>query len=178
MYFCETKLCGFDHTIQDNLRNIACVCHTFDKIQDEHAPDIDFPYLLLSTILPTRMTVDDIFRELKRNNGERWTEFDKFLFSKGIQEDHVRTMKRWSQRLDNSHGISSDSTSNSQKRTREVEEQSESECGICYARPKIIKLLPCTHELCEECVLKIESEFCPYCRSQVVTTTSKYDLSY
>lgn len=46
------------------------------------------------------------------------------------------------------------------------EEEGESDCMICYNRPKNIVLLPCRHcSVCHPCLRSLRDEKCPLCRS-------------
>ncbi|CAJ1361008.1 unnamed protein product [Effrenium voratum] len=46
------------------------------------------------------------------------------------------------------------------------EDAGESECMICYARPKNVLLLPCRHcSVCHSCLRSLRDEKCPLCRS-------------
>jgi len=46
------------------------------------------------------------------------------------------------------------------------EEEGESECMICYSRPKNVLLLPCRHcSVCRPCLRSLRDEKCPLCRS-------------
>jgi len=46
------------------------------------------------------------------------------------------------------------------------EDAGESDCMICYARPKNVVLLPCRHcSVCHSCLRSLRDEKCPLCRS-------------
>lgn len=46
------------------------------------------------------------------------------------------------------------------------EDEGESDCMICYARPKNVLLLPCRHcSVCHSCLRSLRDEKCPLCRS-------------
>eukprot|EP00927_Polykrikos_kofoidii_P026395 TRINITY_DN23506_c0_g3_i1.p1 TRINITY_DN23506_c0_g3~~TRINITY_DN23506_c0_g3_i1.p1 ORF type:complete len:625 (+),score=95.93 TRINITY_DN23506_c0_g3_i1:153-1877(+) len=46
------------------------------------------------------------------------------------------------------------------------EDEGESECMICYSRPKNVLLLPCRHcSACHPCLRSLRDEKCPICRS-------------
>ena len=46
------------------------------------------------------------------------------------------------------------------------EDATESDCMICYARPKNVVLLPCRHcSVCHSCLRSLRDEKCPLCRS-------------
>eukprot|EP00438_Fugacium_kawagutii_P032487 Skav233887 [mRNA] locus=scaffold435:139642:140760:- [translate_table: standard] len=46
------------------------------------------------------------------------------------------------------------------------EDDGESDCMICYARPKNVLLLPCRHcSVCHSCLRSLRDEKCPLCRS-------------
>ena len=46
------------------------------------------------------------------------------------------------------------------------EDPGESDCMICYARPKNVVLLPCRHcSVCHSCLRSLRDEKCPLCRS-------------
>ena len=39
------------------------------------------------------------------------------------------------------------------------------DCNICYTNQST-KKLPCNHELCSECCVRLNSAICPFCRSK------------
>lgn len=46
------------------------------------------------------------------------------------------------------------------------EDEGETECMICYSRPKNVLLLPCRHcSVCRPCLRSLRDEKCPLCRS-------------
>lgn len=49
------------------------------------------------------------------------------------------------------------------------------ECKICFSKPKQnnIKILKCSHELCNDCYLSLIYNECPYCRTEIIYTNKE-----
>lgn len=54
------------------------------------------------------------------------------------------------------------------------------ECDICFDIKNNIKQLPCKHELCMDCYIKLYTKKCPFCRQIFIysTKTIKKDNYY
>lgn len=44
-------------------------------------------------------------------------------------------------------------------------------CEVCYTSEECIRLLPCSHWLCKECISKLNRKICPFCRQKVNAAT-------
>ena len=42
------------------------------------------------------------------------------------------------------------------------------ECGICIELVCLIKQLPCNHEICKNCYIKLYNNNCPFCRRKFI----------
>ena len=49
------------------------------------------------------------------------------------------------------------------------------ECKICFSKPKHdnIKILNCSHKLCNDCYLSLIHNECPYCRTEIIYTNKE-----
>lgn len=100
-------------------------------------------------------------RELK---GTKWGEKFTDLMDQMIQEENLENLKReWSQTYSSFHHLKNIFTS-----LRHNDVQSQHTCQICSENLIDTFFDPCGHTICKDCLSKLRTNNCPYCRVEVV----------